>query len=35
LFSRIENRDAFAADPAQLAEAVEQWPVLSERLADY
>jgi hypothetical protein len=35
LFSRIENRDAFAAGPAQLAEAVEQWPVLSERLADY
>jgi hypothetical protein len=35
LFSRIENRDAFAADPSKLAGAVEQWPALSERLADY
>lgn len=35
LFSRIENRDAFAANPAAFAEATEKWPALSETLADY
>ncbi|CAM5461375.1 YHS domain protein OS=Afipia felis OX=1035 GN=BN961_02594 PE=4 SV=1 [Afipia felis] len=35
LFSRIENRDAFAADPSKLAGAIEKWPALSGRLADY
>jgi hypothetical protein len=35
LFNRIENRDAFAADPTRLAEAAEKWPALSASLADY
>jgi len=35
LFSRIENRAAFAADPSSLAEAADKWPVLSQSLADY
>jgi hypothetical protein len=35
LFSRIENRDAFAANAAAFAEAAEKWPALSESLADY
>lgn len=35
LFSRIENRDAFTADPSHLTEAAEKWPALSETLADY
>jgi hypothetical protein len=35
LFSRIENRDAFAADPSSVAEAADKWPVLSQSLADY
>lgn len=35
LFSRIENRDAFTADPSRLAEASGKWPALSETLAGY
>ncbi len=35
LFSRIENRDAFRADPSRLADAAEKWPALSDTLADY
>lgn len=35
LFSRIEHRDAFTADPSRLADAAEKWPALSETLADY
>ena len=35
LFSRNENRDAFAADPSRLAEAADKWPALSKTLADY
>lgn len=35
LFSRVENRDAFAADPSRVAEAAGKWPALSGTLADY
>ena len=36
LFSREDNRDAFAASPARLAgEAAERWPDLRATLADY
>lgn len=35
LFSRVENRDAFTADPSRLGKAAEKWPALSETLADY
>lgn len=36
LFSREDNRDAFAASPARLAgEAASRWPALSATLADY
>ena len=35
LFSRVENRDAFTADPSALAGAADKWPALSKTLADY
>ena len=35
LFSRVENRDAFAADPSRVAVAARKWRALSGTLADY
>jgi len=35
LFSRAENRDAFEADPSNLAGAADKWPILRKKLADY
>jgi hypothetical protein len=36
LFSREDNRNAFAAEPGRLAaEAADRWPALSATLADY
>jgi hypothetical protein len=35
LFSRPENRDRFVADPTRLAEAMKNWPGLSDTMVDY